>query len=92
MKITFIRPASAVLAAAALLAACGGGGGDDCCIAPPGTNNGSQLPSSATASSDGLVAYLKDLIANHTDNTSEPVALGSVTLPTSETSEPLPVN
>ena len=41
---------------------------------------------------EGLNAYLKDLIASMTDETSEPVALGNVELPTSETSEPLNVN
>jgi hypothetical protein len=50
------------------------------------------VPNSALQDSNSLVAYLKDLIANHTDDTSEPVTLGSVVLPTSEVSEPLPVN
>ncbi|MCG2594613.1 hypothetical protein LZ009_17685 [Ramlibacter sp. XY19] len=94
MKKTSLRSALAVLAASALLAACGGGGGGlECCIAPPGnggTGNGSDLPSSALQSVEGLVAYVKDLIANGTNSTGEPVALGNVVLPTSETSEPIP--
>lgn len=95
MKKTSLRSALAVLAASALLAACGGGGGGglECCIAPPGNGgngNGSELPGSALQSVEGLVAYVKDLIANGTNETGEPVALGNVTLPTSDTSEPLP--
>ena len=91
MKKHTTRLGLALLAAAALLAACGGGGGDDCCIATnPG--NGSQVPSSALQDSNGLVAYLKDLINNHTDDSSEPVALGSVELPVSNVIEPVSIS
>lgn len=92
MKKHTMRLALALLALAGLLSACGGGGGDDCCIAPPAPGNGSALPASALADSNGLVTYLKDLIANHTDSTSEPVALGDVTLPTDSAAEPVALN
>jgi hypothetical protein len=91
MKKHTIRLALALLVLAGLVSACGGGS-DDCCIAPPAPANGSALPSSALADSNGLVTYLKDLIANHTDSTSEPVALGNVTLPADSTTEPIGVN
>lgn len=90
MKKHTMRLALALLVLAGLLAACGGGDDES---APPTTgSNGSALPSSALADSNGLVTYLKDLIANHTDSTSEPVALGDVTLPSDNATEPLSVN
>jgi hypothetical protein len=92
MKKHTTRLALALLVLAGLVSACGGGGGDDCCIAPPAPGNGSALPASALADSNGLVTYLKDLIANHTDSTSEPVALGTVTLPSDNAIEPISVN
>jgi hypothetical protein len=81
-----------LLAVAGTLTACGGGGGDGG-GGPSGGGavSGSDVPSSALQSSDGLVAYLKQLIAGTSDST-EPVALGDVTLPQSDTTEPASVN
>jgi hypothetical protein len=86
---------AAVLAScmAALLAGCGGGGGDDGGGSTTTTNaNTGGLPSSATSSVEGLIAYMKGLIATNTDSTSEPVSLGNAVLPTSDTTEPIRLN
>ena len=83
-----------LLAAIGALTACGGGGGDDGGTTAGGGGGavaGSDVPSSALQSSDGLVAFLKQLIAGTSDNT-EPIALGNVTLPLSDTTEPAAVN
>jgi hypothetical protein len=45
------------------------------------------VPASALQSVSGLLAYMNDLIANHTNETSQPVFLGDATLPTSDTTE-----
>lgn len=79
-----------LLAAAGTLTACGGGGGGGG-TGGGGAVSGSDVPSSALQSSDGLVAFLKQLIAG-TSDTTEPIALGDVTLPTSDTTEPASVN
>lgn len=87
---------AALLALAGMLGACsdgsstsggsaGGGGGG-------GGSSGSDLPASALQSSDDLIAYLKQLIATQTNETSEPVMLGDVTLPVSDTTEPVSLN
>lgn len=86
-----IRTGAAVAAVALTLSLAGcGGGGDD--------NGGfvvedrtTDVPASAQQDSAGLVAFLRDLIASRTDETSEPILLGDAVLPTSETLEPLPV-
>lgn len=87
-----LRTAALALCAAALLTACGSGGDDNGGGGTGFASPGSSVPSSALSSIEGLNAYLKNLIASMTDETSEPVALGDITLPTSETSEPLNVN
>ena len=51
----------------------------------------SQVPSSASQSIAGFVAYLQALAAASAD-TLEPVATATVTGPTDETSEPMKVN
>lgn len=76
------------LAVAAAIGGCGGGDGDDQLVVPPPD---SELPFSALSSSEGLIAYLRELIAERTDEDSEPVMLGDVTLPTSETLDAFPV-
>lgn len=88
---TKLIPRAALLAACAgmLLTACGGGGGGGGDDDGGGSVGGSEVPASATASIEGLNAYLKGLIANRTNNTGAPVVLGDITLPTSSTSEPL---
>ena len=73
------------LFAAAALAACGGGGGDD---TPPAT---SEVPASASASADGLIGYLKRLVASAAD-TLEPVDVSAVTPPAADSAEPAVVD
>ena len=82
------RPVLGVLCAAAMLAACGGGGGDNAAPPPAAT---AEVPGSASGSVDGLVAYLKQLIASAAD-TLEPVDVKAVTPPGSETAEPTTVD
>jgi hypothetical protein len=77
------------------LAGCGGGGGgggDGAGPAGPGAATaGSQVPGSAQQSVGGLMAFLKELIAQSSDTT-EPVMLGNAVLPTADTSSPEPMN
>lgn len=90
---------AALLALAGMLGACsdggsvsggvGGGGGSG---GGGGGSSGSDLPASALQSSDGLIAYMKQLIATQTNETSEPIRLGDVTLPVSDNTEPANVN
>ena len=61
------------LCTAAVLAACGGGGDED--ATPAAT---AQVPASASASSMGLIDYLKLLVASSAD-TLEPVDVTAVT-------------
>ncbi|MGZ5156984.1 MAG: hypothetical protein ACXWJA_11200 [Caldimonas sp.] len=80
-----IQAPLAALAAAVLVAACGG---NDFPATPPAT---SQVPPSASASIDGLIAYLKELVASAADML-EPVDTSMVTAPKDETSEPQKVD
>ena len=80
------RPVLGVLCAAVMLVACGGG--DD---APPPPAATAEVPGSASASVDGFVAYLKELVASAADML-EPVDVSAVTPPGSETTEPSPVD
>jgi hypothetical protein len=73
------------LCAAAVLAACGGGHDDD---TPPAT---SEVPASASASVDGLIGYLKQLVAAAAD-TLEPVDVSAVTPPADDAAEPAVVD
>jgi hypothetical protein len=84
------RLAALAGATAFALAGCGGGGGDSngSTGGSPGAGT-SEVPFAASQTVAGLVSYLNDLIATGTNGTSEPVVLGDVVLPTSETSEPL---
>ena len=83
MKKTFM----ASLVAAAVVGACGGGG-ESAVAVPPATT---QVPPSASASVDGFVSYLKDLVASAADML-EPVDTSGVTPPTDEVSEPQKVD
>jgi ABC-type glycerol-3-phosphate transport system substrate-binding protein len=74
------------LCAAAVLAACGGGHDDD--TPPPAT---SEVPASASASVDGLLGYLKRLVAAAAD-TLEPVDVSAVTPPADDAAEPAVVD
>ncbi|MEO8526263.1 MAG: hypothetical protein ABI460_16170 [Caldimonas sp.] len=75
----------AALAAAALVVACGGGSDFQ---NPPAT---SSVPASASASIDGFIAYLRELVVSAADML-EPVDTSMVTGPTDETSEPQKVD
>ena len=74
------RGLAAAVFAAALLAACGG---NDYQVVPAT----SQIPASASASTDGFISYLQRLVASAADML-EPVDTSMVTAPTDETSEP----
>jgi len=83
------RPVLGALCAAVMLIGCGGGGGDD---SPPPTPPATvEVPGSASASVDGLIAYLKELVASAADML-EPVDVSAVTPPGSETTEPTAVD
>lgn len=84
-----IKTSLAALAVGLVAAACGGG--SDFVNAPPPT---SEVPASASASIDGFIAYLKDLVATQASfaDTLEPVDTSMVTPPTDETSEPQKVD
>lgn len=84
-----LRLAALLVCVAALLVACGGGGSGG---GNPDDNAASEVPSSALHSVEGLVAYLRELIAGATTSSGEPVRLGDVVLPTSDSSEPVAVN
>lgn len=83
MKKTFI----AALVAAAVVGACGGGG-ESAVAVPPAT---SQVPPSASASVDGFISYLKDLVASAADML-EPVDVSGVTPPADDVGEPQKVD
>ncbi len=84
------RPVLGALCAAVMLIACGGGGGGD--DSPPPTPPATvEVPGSASASVDGLIAYLKELVALAADML-EPVDISAVTPPGSETTEPTSVD
>lgn len=72
-------------AATLLLAACGGGGGSAPPADPPVA--GTDVPTSATTSAPGALAFANQL-ASTPDNTGEPRVLGDARLATSETDEP----
>ena len=92
-----LQGAAALALTVLALAGCGGGGQGDgggvgAGAGPAGAAPaGSQVPGSAQQSVGGLMAYLKELIAQSSDTT-EPVALGNAVLPTEDTSAPEPVN
>jgi len=69
---------------AGALTACGGGSDD----APPPA---SQVPASASESTDGFVDYLKALVAADAE-TLPPVDITGVAPPADDTSLPTPVN
>ncbi len=74
----------AAVAVAAVLAACGGNDFKN----PPAT---SSVPASASASVNGFIAYLKELVASAADML-EPVDTSMVTGPTDDTLEPQKVD
>jgi len=78
-------------AVAAALSACGGGGDENSGGGNGGGANppvaGSDVPSSATASSAGATAFVKG-VAAASDNTAAPINVGDAVLATSDTDEP----
>ena len=83
--------AALAMVAAAALPACGGDsndGGNSGSNGAGGSNGASGgIPASALASVDGLMAFMADLIANKTDETSEPIDLGTAELPVDDANE-----
>jgi hypothetical protein len=74
------------VAGALLLAGCGGGGaGTSPVLDTPGPPSG--VPSAATTSSAGALAFVKAVAAS---NDAEPIPLGDAVLATSDTDEPDP--
>ena len=87
-----------VLVMTAAVAACGsGGGGGGADVGAVGGGAGgtpgaaapapatSDIPASALASVDGLIAFMNQLIDTGTNDTSEPILLGDVSLPVNDT-------
>ena len=78
-----------VLVLTAAVAACGsGGGGSDFgggTGGPPNPPATSNIPASALASVDGLIAFMNQLIDTGTNDTSEPILLGDAILPVNDT-------
>lgn len=72
------------------LAGCGGGNGDSGYAGDNGGSGGgsTSLPTSATASVDSFIAYMKVLVGS-TDDTGNPVSLGDATIPGSDTASPV---
>jgi hypothetical protein len=78
-------------AAAAILTLAGCGGGSDGGSWSGAGNNGAgtsggTIPTSALQSSDGFIAYVKQVVANKLD-ASEPIDLGDVVGPRNDTAE-----
>ena len=76
----------------AAVSACSGGadGGGDVGGGPNGTpgqliSATTDIPASALASVDGLIAFMNQLIDNGTNDTSEPIVLGDASLPVDDT-------
>ena len=87
-----VKPPLIVLAMTAALAACGGGSGGGGAggggaAPPPGAAAPptSDIPASALASVDGLIAFMNQLIDTGTNDTSEPIRLGDASLPVDDT-------
>ena len=91
-----VKPPLIVLVMTAALAACGGGSGGagggagaggGGAAPPPGAAAPptSDIPASALASVDGLIAFMNQLIDTGTNDTSEPIRLGDASLPVDDT-------
>lgn len=90
-RTSFLLASGSAVGAALLLAACGGGGGE----APPPVAtdplvSGTDVPTSATTSSAGAFAFVRQVASGNSD-TAEPLVVGNATLATSETDEPSPI-
>ncbi len=81
-----LRMAALAVLMAATLAACGGN--DDPAPTPaPAPPPAAAIPESATASVAGLIAFVSSLLGTP-ESTAEPLVVGDITLPTSDTTEP----
>ena len=76
----------------AAVTACSGGADDGGGVGggPNGTpgqpiSATTDIPASALASVDGLIAFMNQLIDNGTNDTSEPIVLGDASLPVDDT-------
>jgi hypothetical protein len=78
----FIAVATAMLATA-----CGGGNGDSAQVNTDPPLAGTEVPVSATTSSAGAMAFMKNLAAR-SDNTATPIVVGDAVLATSDTDDP----
>lgn len=76
-----------MMTASALLAACGGGGGGGF-EAPPAAPAGNVVPPNATASAANFVNFVDTL---RPSETADPLDIGSVAPPTSDTDDPLSI-
>lgn len=91
-RLQTLRSVAACIATAGVLAlaGCGGGGGDggptNIGGGTGGAASGGTIPASALQSSDGFIAYVKQVVANQFD-TSEPIELGNVVAPKNDTAE-----
>jgi hypothetical protein len=84
-----LRTVAAWAATAAILTLAGcGGGGDGGSWNGAGNNGagGGTIPASALQNGDNFIAYVKQVVANRLD-TSEPIELGDVVAPKSDTAE-----
>ena len=87
MPIKLTRTATSLAASALLLAACGGGGGGEPAVVADPLIAGTDVPQSATTSSAGAVAFVKSVAAK-SDDSASPIAVGDVSLATSDSDEP----
>lgn len=79
------------LGLAILLSACGGGGGDAPSASAANSGGGADptaVPSSALASTQAMTAYIGTLPP---DDTQEPLTVGAVMPPVSDTEDPVPL-
>jgi ABC-type glycerol-3-phosphate transport system substrate-binding protein len=79
-----------ITAAALLLAACGGGGGGGTPTPTDPVVGGTEVPVSATQSSQGAFTFVSSVAAAPNDS-GEPLVVGDATLATSDTEEPQPL-
>lgn len=77
-----------VVSAALALAGCGSSSNDDDSGSSGVSPQSSDIPASALANAQSFVAFVSGLITNSTNETSEPIRVGEVTVPTSDTTEP----
>ena len=86
-KIPFHRTLVPAGVAALLLAACGGGGDSGVKAVTDPNVTGTDVPTSATASSAAAFAFVKIVAASPNDS-AEPIRVGDLTLANSDTAEP----